>query len=90
MASEFLIPLSNAQLYTVRFLDDMGIVQIAELLTEDSLKGQNLGFPLLPHFRRCAPFFKATMAWEKERKKERSSQTTGCAREKTLHLPKGK
>jgi hypothetical protein len=34
----------------------------AELLTDDSLKAQNLGFPLLPHLRRCAPFFIATIA----------------------------
>jgi hypothetical protein len=35
-----------------------------ELLTDESLKAQNLGFPfpLLPHLRRCAPFFIATMA----------------------------
>ena len=33
------------------------------VLTEESLKGQNFGFPLLPHLRRCAPFFRATMAW---------------------------
>lgn len=31
--------------------------------TVDSLKGQNLGFPLLPYFKSCAPFFKATIAF---------------------------
>lgn len=28
----------------------------------ESLNGQNLSFPLLPHFRRCAPFFIARIA----------------------------
>lgn len=49
----------------------------AELLTEDSLNGQNLGFPLFPNFRRCAPFFRATMAWiaeTKQKEKEKKSE----------------
>jgi hypothetical protein len=32
------------------------------VLTGESLNGQNWGFPLLPHLRRCAPFFRAIMA----------------------------
>lgn len=31
--------------------------------TVDNLRGQNLGFPLLPYVNRCAPFFSAVIAW---------------------------
>jgi len=34
-------------------------------LTIESLKGQNFGFPLLRHFKSCAPFFKAKIAYKK-------------------------
>jgi hypothetical protein len=30
---------------------------MAYVHTVESLKGQNLGFPLRPHFKRFAPFF---------------------------------
>ena len=33
------------------------------LHTLESLKGKNLGFPLLPYFIKYAPFFSAVMAW---------------------------
>lgn len=35
------------------------------ILTEESLKGQSFGLPLFPHFNRCAPFFKAIIAFGK-------------------------
>ena len=35
-------------------------------LTLDSLKGQNLGFPLRPYLSNWAPFLRAVIAWHNE------------------------
>jgi hypothetical protein len=40
--------------------------QISADSSFDSLKGQNLGFPLRPYLRSCAPFFNAVMAFHTE------------------------
>lgn len=44
--------------------------------TLDSLKGQNLGFPLRPYLSNCAPFFRAVMAcFEMSREHELEQNT---------------
>jgi hypothetical protein len=45
------------------FFSSLPEYQISTVSSFDSLKGQNLGFPLRPYLRSCAPFFSAVMAF---------------------------